>query len=308
MDENQLTDEAFLTPPAPKPPQESVKTLALAAIAAVDQSATNSSSLTEIEIELCKKLMKALYRGTKFTSITARHHIFVYACHVRRIPVAERTRAEMYTALINSVCSVAAAINFVSFPYKIDTEKRAVLGEDPINRGPVLGKDVMHAIWADMRKTILPSWVGAAPKNWGTKKRGKLSADHWRTIFTIHLPITLIWLWRDETGRKKELLFNMIDLVMAIQSANYKNTNVNISEVYDECIDRYMAGVAELFKEDNVTPSQHSAFHIGENLRDFGPQHPRSAQFYERYIHLLQRQNTNMKFGELKITLRNNLH
>ncbi|KAJ6495927.1 hypothetical protein DFH09DRAFT_1103596 [Mycena vulgaris] len=96
--------------------------------------------------------------------------------------------------------------------------------KDSTNRGAVLGADVMHTIWADMRKTILPSWVGAAPKNWGTKKRGKLSADHWRTIFTVHLPITLIWLWRDETERKRELLFNMTQLVMAIRVANFKET------------------------------------------------------------------------------------
>ena len=156
----------------------------------------------------------------------------------------------------------------------------------------------MSTVWAEMRKTILPSWVGAAPKNWGTKSRGKLSADHWRTIFTIHLPITLIWLWRDETGRKRELLLNMLQLVMAIRVANFKETSLDISALYDSFIATYMRGVAELYKEDNITASQHSAFHIGENLREFGPQHARGAQFYERYIHLLQRKNTNLKFGQ----------
>jgi hypothetical protein len=159
----------------------------------------------------------------------------------------------------------------------------------------------MDQIWADMRKTILPSWVSAAPKNWGTAKRGKLSADHWRTIFTIHLPITLIWLWRDEVGRKRDLLFNMANLVMAILVVNFKETHVDIAELYDSFITNYMVGIAKLFKEDNITPSQHSALHIGENLRDFGPQHSRGAQFYERYIHLLQRQNTNLKFGSRKM-------
>ncbi|KAK6975149.1 hypothetical protein R3P38DRAFT_2582545, partial [Favolaschia claudopus] len=84
-----------------------------------------------------------------------------------------------------------------------------------------------------MHKTILPSWIGAAPKNWGTKKRGKLSAEHSRTIFTIHLPIALIWLWRNETGRKRELLDNMMYMVMAIHAANFKSTNSSISDIYD---------------------------------------------------------------------------
>jgi hypothetical protein len=203
----------------------------------------------------------------------------------------------MYNKLSNNVCSQSILLCFSSLPSQIAAEKQTFLGEDPRNQGPILGKDVMHAIWADMRKTILPSWVGAAPKNWGTKKRGKLSADHWRTIFTIHLPITLIWFWRNETGRKQDLLFNMIYLNMAIQSANFKTTDVDISRVYDETFREYMIGITKLFKEDNITPSQHSAFHIGENLQEFGPQHSRGAQFYERYIHLLQRQNTNLKFG-----------
>ncbi|KAJ6562025.1 hypothetical protein B0H19DRAFT_1259646 [Mycena capillaripes] len=92
---------------------------------------------------------------------------------------------------------------------------------------------------------------------------------------------------------------------MAVQSANFKTTDVDISRVYDETFREYMIGIAKLFKEDNITPSQHSAFHIGENLREFGPQHSRGAQFYERYIHLLQRQNTNLKFGEMEATFMN---
>jgi hypothetical protein len=156
----------------------------------------------------------------------------------------------------------------------------------------------MKAIWADMHKTILPSWVGAAPKNWGTAKRGKLSADHWRTIFTIHLPITLIWLWREETGRKQELMDNIVHLVLAILTANFKTASAKQADTYDLHITHYMRGISRLFREDPIHPSQHSAFHIGDNIRHFGPVHARSAPHYERFIHLLQRQNTNQHFGE----------
>jgi hypothetical protein len=54
----------------------------------------------------------------------------------------------------------------------------------------VLGRDVMETVWNDMKKSLLPSWISPVPHNWGTKKRGKLSADNWRVICTIHLPIT----------------------------------------------------------------------------------------------------------------------
>ncbi|KAJ7662286.1 hypothetical protein B0H17DRAFT_888606, partial [Mycena rosella] len=143
----------------------------------------------------------------------------------------------------------------------------------------------------------LPSWVGAAHKNWGTAKRGKLSINHWRAVFTIHLPITLIWLWHDETGRKQDLLSNMVHGVIALLAADYRNTDRNIADIYNYHIQEYMEGVADLFKEDDIMLSQHSAFCINQTLHEFGPQHAFGAQSYERYIHLLQCQNTNMKFG-----------
>ncbi|KAJ7770251.1 hypothetical protein DFH07DRAFT_954069 [Mycena maculata] len=252
IDENRITREELLAPRPAKQENDLLNELVLTAEQKIRNSARTSPLMDEAQIEICIKTSKALYRGTKFSSI--------------------------------------------------EEEKSTLPPEAVVNRGPVLGYDVMGAIWADMAKTILPSWVGAAPKNWGTAKRGKLSADHWRTIFTIHLPITLIWLWRDETGRKPLLLANMLQLVVAILTANLQTTNAEAADVYDHCYTSYMTEVATLFKENNITPSQHSAFHIGQNLREFGPQHPRSAHHYERYIHHLQRQNTNGKFGEIEDT------
>ncbi|KAJ7223836.1 hypothetical protein C8J57DRAFT_1094168 [Mycena rebaudengoi] len=178
---------------------------------------------------------------------------------------------------------------------KIDDHHAAI--PPPGNTGAVLGHDVMSAIWTDMSRTILPSWVGAAPSNWGTAKRGKLSANQWRTIFTIHIPITLIWIWRHETGRKKDLLDNMMELNAAIQSANMKRASPTQAAVYDQHIHRYVNGISELFKENNILPSHHVALHLGDLLRHGGPTHARSAPFFERFINHLQSQNTNMKLG-----------
>ena len=76
----------------------------------------------------------------------------------------------------------------------------------------VLGATIMEAVWSDMRSTQLPTWITAAPYDWGTPERGKLSADQWRVICTIHLVITLIRLWGNETGHKQDLLQNFMDL------------------------------------------------------------------------------------------------
>ena len=46
----------------------------------------------------------------------------------------------------------------------------------------------------------LPSWLNAAPAAFGTTQHGKLSADQWRTVGTLNLPITLIRTWGAEVS------------------------------------------------------------------------------------------------------------
>lgn len=105
----------------------------------------------------------------------------------------------------------------------------------------------MKHVWEDMSRTQLPSWVGPVPHNWGTAERGKLSADNWRVICTIHLPVTLIRLWGHETGRKKEILRNFMDLVTAVRIANMRVASPSQVAAYNVAITRYIAGLRELF-------------------------------------------------------------
>jgi len=72
-----------------------------------------------------------------------------------------------------------------------------------------------------------------------------------------------------------------------------------MANAYDDNYKKYVKGVMDLFKEDTITPVMHVAGHIGGNLRDFGPSHSRGAQFYERFIHLLQQTKTNNKTGQI---------
>jgi len=92
-------------------------------------------------------------------------------------------------------------------------------GKTSSTTGTVLGEDIMEAVWADMALTELPSWVLDVPRNWGTATHRKLSANNWRVICTIHLPIILIRLWGGDDDQKHKLQ-NFMDLVCAIQIAN----------------------------------------------------------------------------------------
>jgi hypothetical protein len=155
----------------------------------------------------------------------------------------------------------------------------------------------MEAVWADMERTLLPTWISPAPRNWGTTTRGKLSADEWRVICTIHLPITLIRLWHHKLGRERELLDNFMDMVTAVRIANLRSSSANQAQAYDDHIFRYMEDLTRLFPDQSLKPVHHAALHIGHMLRLFGPLHSHSAPFYERYIKFLHGININQKPG-----------
>lgn len=163
----------------------------------------------------------------------------------------------------------------------------------------LLGEDIMEAVWSDMALTELPSWVTDVPRDWGTKTRGKLSANNWRVICTVHLPITLIRLWggEDAPEDRKLKLQNFMDLSIAVQIANLRSISKKDIELYEHYIQRYLVGLKSLYKLAKVKPTHHAALHYGDTLRSFGPAHTHGAAFYERYIHFMQTQNHNMKLG-----------
>jgi len=163
----------------------------------------------------------------------------------------------------------------------------------------VLGRDVMAAVWNDMSRTRLPGWITPAPSNWGTTQRGKLSADSWRVVCTIHLPITLIRLWHKEEGRKRQLLDHFMDLVAAVRIANMRIASKNQSDAYAFHIGRYVKNIRTLYADQKIKPSHHAALHIDDMLSFFGPNHSHSGPHYERYINFFHHMNTNNKPGML---------
>ncbi|EGO04667.1 hypothetical protein SERLA73DRAFT_149084 [Serpula lacrymans var. lacrymans S7.3] len=165
-----------------------------------------------------------------------------------------------------------------------------------------LGKDVMAAVWEDMESTILPSWISCAPPDWGTTTRGKLKANNWHTICTIHLPITLIRLWCNNIGRRRDMLQNFMDLVSAVRIANVQVTSRSQIQAYNKHIFCYVDGIKRLYPDQRLRPNHHAALHMGDMMDLFGPVYSHKAPFYERYIHVLQRLNTNKKFGEIEQT------
>ncbi len=157
----------------------------------------------------------------------------------------------------------------------------------------------MEVVWADMALTELPSWVTKTPLNWGTAAQGKLSANNWRVICTIHLPITLIRLWGgdDVPDNQKAMLENFMDLVHVVQIANLRSISQKEIELYKHYIFHYMTLFKLLYKLAKVKPIHHAALHYGNVLQGFGLAHTHSTAFYKQYIHSMQSKNHNMKLG-----------
>lgn len=167
---------------------------------------------------------------------------------------------------------------------------------NPTSRG-VLGKDVLQAVWSDMKSTQLPSWMSSAPPNWGTAARGKLTADQWMVICTVHLPITLIRIWGNLTDRRFSLLCNFMDLTSAVQLADQRVITDQIITDSEMLMARYLTVMKTLFKDVKIQPNHHVALHAGDFLRLYGPNHSVRGFGGERYLEVLGLQNVNNKSG-----------
>jgi hypothetical protein len=142
-----------------------------------------------------------------------------------------------------------------------------------------LGKDIMGMVWEDMKRTRLPAWITLPPSDWGTVRRGKLSADNWRTICCIHLPITLIRLYGESTGRQRDLLDNFMHLVTAVRIATMHTSSAQQILEYKAAMQAYTSGVNKLFHEYQILPSHHAALHLGDILERFGPKHAHDSPY-----------------------------
>lgn len=149
------------------------------------------------------------------------------------------------------------------------------LQELTLSRGTrVLGAATLSLLHSNATRTELPSWVSPAPTGFGTKTRGKLSADQWRTLCTIHLPITLIPLWSNSSStRLREVLTNFMDLVSAVNIGGQLQISESDLQLYDHYILEYVTGFKRLYKEASIKSNHHLAVHLTRFLRMFGPVH-----------------------------------
>lgn len=163
----------------------------------------------------------------------------------------------------------------------------------------ILGTQTLTQIGKDMERIQLPSWVPPGPPHPGETKWGKLHADQWRTFCTVHLPVTLARLWGDRPLKSREykMLQNFLHLVTAVKLGTTRTTSRRRAKEYEYHMKKYLESLLILFPGIEMTPYQHMALHVGEQLHRFGPTHSWRCYAFERFNHVFQNIETNNIYG-----------
>ncbi|KAJ3764946.1 hypothetical protein FB446DRAFT_655940, partial [Lentinula raphanica] len=166
--------------------------------------------------------------------------------------------------------------------------------------------DLLEEVWADMARSVLPSWIQSPPPKWGIPATGKLSADEYKVVCSISLVITLIRVWgygnkNDPESRHYRMLLNFLDLVRSIHVIFLRETTPSSRTYYKVTMLKYLRGVLELFPDAVLSSNHHLALHVVADLENMGPGHARSTPVFERINHFLQEVKKNGHLGKVKL-------
>ena len=173
-------------------------------------------------------------------------------------------------------------------------------GPHDISKFRILTPAVIEQLRDDIKATYFPSWMERPPTNFGSASHGKLKADHWRTVCTVSMVITLVRLWGTSNSTTAEtlLLENFVHLVSAVDLATRRSMTPSRAQQFDFHMAEYLRTLRKLFDHDLV-PNHHLSLHLAASLMLFGPVHGWWAYPFERYNGIIQRFNTNHQIGEL---------
>ena len=170
--------------------------------------------------------------------------------------------------------------------------------------GHVLPAVEVEKIWSDIDQLLTPSWMTSIPSQIGSSSHGKLKADQWRTLGTIHLLLSLTHLWGFQVDSSPhsiwclEILDITMSLISAIVIATSHTVTATSASVYQKHMLDYINGIKHLFPDYRLHPNHHMSLHISEFLLLFGPVHSWWTFPFERLIGTVQRMPNNGKLGK----------
>lgn len=140
----------------------------------------------------------------------------------------------------------------------------------------------------------IPGWLGRIATNFGTAGHGTPKADEWRASGTVYLPMGLIHMWHGRSDKYEDLKW-FLDLATAVHLATKRSTSAAFAKAYLVHLRRYLHGLVE--RGFSLMPNHHAALHLGDFLPDVGPVRSWWAYPIERQVGLLQKINTNNRYG-----------
>ena len=146
---------------------------------------------------------------------------------------------------------------------------------EPENQfGRVFTGRVLEEIRKDISTVHIPSWLERPPANVGSAATGKLKADHWRTLCTVHMVITLGHLWgrASSSVNEKAALENFMHLIAAVDLATRRTMSRERAMAFDEHIEAYLLGIRSLY-DAQLVPNHHLSLHLQPVLRKCQAQH-----------------------------------
>ena len=163
----------------------------------------------------------------------------------------------------------------------------------------ILGQSRLQEIWDDMEKTTLPSWCSPTPSWIGNKGQGKISADRWWVFCTIHLIMTLGYLWGPlpPNSHENKLFKNFCDLVAVTKIATGRSIMVAHTEEFCDLMLTYLHGLRKHFPMHQRISYHHISIHLTEILSHFSPTIAWHCWVFEWYNYMLQKIETNRRFG-----------
>ncbi|RPD68460.1 hypothetical protein L226DRAFT_473395 [Lentinus tigrinus ALCF2SS1-7] len=255
-----------------------------------------------------QEVLDQILRGIRKASVkTIKHARLDYLQAVARyneldVP-AKSTREGYANALLERVKHVGIQA-FKLPPPMPKSSSTFYLPIDEINPlNEIFTRPVLDQLRSDIRQMFLPSWLEKPPSNIGDASHGKLKADHWRTLCTTSMVITLVRLWGSPSSSPEEfeVLENFMHLVAAVDFATRRSMNAARAITFETHMETYLRGIRSIYKVDLVS-NHHLSLHLKECLLLFGPTHGWWAFPFERYNGLLQRLKTNQKPAEMALT------
>lgn len=163
---------------------------------------------------------------------------------------------------------------------------------------------ILRRLHQSILEIITPAWVTNPPPNTGLPSAGSLKAETLRTLFDIHVPLTLISAWGKHSPLALENAKDMqsvLETSLWLSCALIHMTRDELTpETREAFLNSYHQHILGLRKDfpGFFMPSHHLAYHIYEFMDRFSTIRNWWAFFFETLIGRLQRIPTNHQPGK----------